>query len=80
MTPTNRIRTLAHRKEKLMVRLWPGRETPPELHDLGLAARDVAADIIDREARSRRAMAVFAVVLSLAVGAVLLLLGGGAGA
>jgi len=75
MTPTNRIRLLARRKEKPMVRLWPGREKTPELHDLGLAARDVAADIIDREARSRRAMARFAVVLSLAVGAVLLLLG-----
>jgi hypothetical protein len=58
-----------------MVRLWPRREKVPEMHDLGLAARDITADIIDRETRSRRAMALFAVVLSLALGAVLLVLG-----
>jgi hypothetical protein len=58
-----------------MVRLWPAREKAPEMHDLGLAARDITADIIDRETRSRRAMALFAVVLSLALGAVLLVLG-----
>jgi hypothetical protein len=75
MTPTMRIKQLATPKEKLMIRFWPRREKAPEMHDLGLAARNIAADIIDRETRSRRAMAVFAVVLSLAVGAVLLVLG-----
>jgi hypothetical protein len=81
MTPTKRIKQLATPKESVMNRFWPHREKPPEMHDLGLAARNIAADIIDREARSRRAMAAFAVVLSLAVGAVLLVLGsGGTGA
>lgn len=65
-----------------MIRLWSGREAAPEMHDLGLAARSITTGIIEREAQSRRALMLFAVVLSLALGAVLIVLGsaGGLGA
>ncbi len=75
MTPTTRIMELATPKEGLMIRLWSRREAGSEMHDLGLEARKIAADIIARETKSRRAMVVFALVLSLALGAVLMVLG-----